>query len=294
MGAIGNIASKTASTATSAGNTAVKVTKNVGGFAASTAAAVATGTVEATQHQVLDIYDRAADAPQILVDCPTPEDRWYVAADGWPSSPAELPQSIGIDTQGYKPLKWKPPRKLCPTAIEVPTIFEMVESKQIGELRLEVLQCESLKKLLVGTVDPYALIVVEGFAAQTHMVRNSRNPRWGADVARAFRFPITCSYSSINVTINDKLADPVNPDNCLGRLRIDLGSVLSRTIYDCWYELLAPSADYNGKTSIGSVRLRYSVTWKGERYRLTHYFRPPPTYFVVPVCSLRVSNSASH
>ena len=121
------------------------------------------------------------------------------------------------------------------------------------------------QKLLVGTVDPYALIVVEGFAAQTHMVRNSRNPRWGADVARAFRFPITCSYSSINVTINDKLADPVNPDNCLGRLRIDLGSVLSRTIYDCWYELLAPSADYNGKTSIGSVRLRYSVTWKGGK-----------------------------
>ena len=100
MGAIGNIASKTASTATSAGNTAVKVTKNVGGFAASTAAAVATGAVEATQHQVLDIYDRAADAPQVLVDCPTPEDRWFVAADGWPASTAELPQSIGIDTPG--------------------------------------------------------------------------------------------------------------------------------------------------------------------------------------------------
>ena len=34
---------------------------------------------------------------------------------------------------------------------------------------MEVLQCESLKKLVLGVVDPYAVVVFEGFAGRTPM-----------------------------------------------------------------------------------------------------------------------------
>ena len=87
------------------------------------------------------------------------------------------------------------------------------------------------------------------------MSRNTRSPRWGVDSARAFKFPVTCPYSSVDVAINDSDADPFNPDDGLGRVCIDLSQFTARTIYDAWFALQYDNhSKTNGKK--GWVRLR--------------------------------------
>lgn len=119
--------------------------------------------------QILEIKDAVVArqaVPQLLIDAPTPEDRWFTPAAGWPAAPAELPAELSSDPKVYKSPPWKPPQAICPTAEQMPHIFEAAEQQAIGEVRVEVLQAEELPKLLVGVVDPYAVIVFEGFAGR--------------------------------------------------------------------------------------------------------------------------------
>lgn len=89
---------------------------------------------------------------------------------------------------------------------------------------------------MVGIVDPYALLVFEGSAARGSVVMNDRNPCWGAEAARAFRFPVSCPYSTCDISINDEDEGPF-PDDSVGRVSIDLSQLQGRTVYDAWYYL---------------------------------------------------------
>ena len=275
-------------------NVASQMGKEVKGLAAGTAA-LAAGAVEGVKDSMFEVYDAIVErenVPSELLEAPTPEDRWFDPKTGWPGSPAELPPAT-TKTSGskYKPHSWEAPPPLCPTARMAPELFERVAGQQIGEVRIEVLQCESLPKLLYGVVDPYALIVVEGFAGRTSMVRNNMNPSWGADEPRAFKFPIIYGFSTINIAINDQDAQPIMADATLGRVSIGLGQLLSRTTYDCWFGLQA-GGEGKPRISKGLVRLRFSVTWRDERLRIASYTRPPPKYFVVPFLKRKHMRSA--
>ena len=133
-----------------------------------------------------------AEATEECIAAPTPEDRWFTPERGWPSSPSsELPAAL--TSGGYRPKAWEPPPSLV-----APEYFGHV-SQAIGEVRVEVLQAERLPRLLhlvdLDIVDPYAVLVFEGFAARTSMIVNDSSPRWSAEVPRAFRFPVTVSSS---------------------------------------------------------------------------------------------------
>lgn len=131
---------------------------------------------------------------------------------------------------------------------------------------------------MVGVVDPYALVVFEGYAARTHMARNTREPRWGADVPRAFRFPIRCPYATCDIALLDSDADPFADDG-IGRVCLDLSLMQGRTTYDCWFAL---QYDHRMKArgKRGSVRLRFSVVWHSDRLRVLRYPRPAPSFAV--------------
>lgn len=114
------------------------------------------------------------------------------------------------------------------------------------------------------------------------MIRNSRGPSWGADQARAFRFPVTCPYSTFSIAVNDEDENPLSADDPLGRIVQCLTRMHDRTVYDCWFDL-----EWNmlqrARGRRGSIRLRYSIEWFSTRGRLLGYSEcfPPPT-FVVP------------
>ena len=204
------------------------------------------------------------EASDALVAAPTPEDRWFTPANGWPSEPSSARFDSLPLPSGFKASSWEPPPLLCLTASEAPHLFR--GGRAIGEVRIEVLEAEGLPRLLqLGAVDPYAIIVFESFAARTSGVRNDRSPRWGADAPRAFRFPIQCPYSSIDIAMNDEDIGAA-VDDSIGRICIDLSQVNGRTVYDEWFPLqycrLRREVGHRG-----SLRVRYSVLWYEDRMR---------------------------
>jgi hypothetical protein len=238
--------------------------------------------------------------PEALVEATTPEDRFFTPALGWQAAPAALdPEFIasacGIGKKAkYTPIAWRSPHHICPTEADVPLHFARSRLGAIGEVRVEVLQCDALPRLFpVGIVDPYALIVFEGFAACTHAHRNTRFPTWGVDSPRAVAFPVICPYSSVYVAINDSDANPFQADKPIGRVSIDLSQLKGRTVYDAWFAL---QFDQNAPQRLigrrGAVRLRFSVVWNHDRVRLLAYPQKPPT-FIVPIRSRKAMRSAS-
>ena len=121
LNAIGDVATKTVSTATAAASATASVvdasaaaaTKIGKGLAAGTAA-LAQGAVEGVQNSMLEVYDAVVErdnVPSELLEAPTPEDRWFDPVNGWPSAPAELPgpKSSTTTASKYKPHTWEPP-----------------------------------------------------------------------------------------------------------------------------------------------------------------------------------------
>ena len=249
-----------------------------------TARDAARGAIGGLRDTILEVKDsviKRQEAPDEFIEAPTPEDRWWTPREGWPKQPAAFPAEK--TPEGYKVKPWKAPPALIPTAAEAPHLFEGECLKTtlrapIGTLSVEVLQCEDLPKMMVGIADPYALLVFEGFAARTSTIRNDRTPVWGAEAPRAFRFPVTCPYSELNVAVNDE-DEGLLPDDALGRVIIDLSQICARTVFDCWYDL-EYSMIGRAKGRRGTIRLRYSVEWHDERLRLLEYPRPPPSYAV--------------
>ena len=96
----------------------------------------------------LGLIQGRPDTPQEMIDAPTPEDRWFTPQLGWPSSPAELSPALTAELPSdctFKAKRWTAPPALIPTAAEAPQLEAQHRSHgAIGEVRLEILQCEGL------------------------------------------------------------------------------------------------------------------------------------------------------
>ena len=243
--------------------------ETVGGGIFSGVRTAVTGVVGAVTDTVMDVGTLIvgeSDVDDSLVNAKTPEDRWFTPATGWPEAPT-----------GVK--KWKPPPSLVPNAEELPEHYADGDDI-IGELRLEVLQCDQIPQMMqLGRADPYVMVVFEKHAARTPTISNDRSPEWSKDVPRAFKFPITCPYSVIFVAVMD---DDTIKDDPIGRVMIELGTLRANTVYDCVFALqYGPFTKHSGKR--GLVRLRYSITFKSGRSRILHYLSWPPPAFLVPI-----------
>ena len=221
-------------------------------------------TIDDMAHDLVTAVIGSEIIPDAEVEAPTPEALWFSPLTGWPSA---IEQSDSWSEQM--------PPLLCPTAAELPSHFER---PVIGELKVEVLECDSLPQTMqLGRVDPYAAIVFEGNAARTSTMRNNRFPRWGRNSPRAFRFPVTCPYSIFYVCIND---EDRGSDDGLGRVVVSLTSLRAHTLYDTWFPLQFGTLKYHvGRR--GYVRLRFSLEFHSPRTRLLSYLKPHPS-FVVP------------
>ena len=266
----------------------------MGGLAAGVGRTAFGGLVDSVL-EVKDSVIARQEAPPELIEAPTPDDRWWTPEHGWPKEVADFPAEL--TPPGYKVQKWQPPPDLVPTKREAPHLFDgklfpQAARPVIGELRLEVLQCLDLPRLMVGIADPYVVVVCEGFAARVRTVRNDRSPCWGAEAPRAFRMSITCPYSTIGIAVNDEDEGPLNADDPLGRAVLDLSQLHGRTSYDAWYDL--QYGDTKRATgSRGRLRLRFSVVWRAERLRLLAYTELPPPTFAVSFNTRKFLTSSS-
>ena len=201
------------------------------------------------------------------VAAPTPKDRWFMPRLGWPHASA-----------GQGPAA--PPLLMPVDAALAPN-----ENEVIGYLEVEILEADQLPHTDLGVygTDPYALIVFEGFAIRTNHIDRTTHPRWSATNSwRAIRLPVLKAYSDLYVSIVDdddnvglkhSTLGNIDHDDSVGRVLIEIGTLVSGTTYDAWYQLsYNPIEPPTG--SRGSVRLRYTLHMKSERSRLLSYLSP--------------------
>ena len=90
-------------------------------------------------------------------------------------------------------------------------------SKELGKLRLEVLQCFGLPTTsLVKEVSAYAVAVMGSSAFQTDIIPNVANPMWLSKMRRACLFPVENMYSQLSIGIFDLEAAYAHPDTVIG------------------------------------------------------------------------------
>ena len=201
------------------------------------------------------------------VEDPTPSPNWFTPEAGWA-------RHLLQKQDGW----FEPPTNLIPTAKEAPLhLFDRADA--IGELRVEVLEAARLKNMdFLSRSDPYALILFESFAGRTNAWRGTSRPRWGPTCPRAFCFPIRSAYSKVYIGVKD--ADDRTADDNVGRVVLELASLIERTVYDCWLPLTCYNINRPGK--VGEIRLRYSVRFISDRRRLLRYVVPlsAPTFYI--------------
>ena len=78
-------------------------------------------------------------------DAPTPPDRWFTPGPGWPTSVENEPR----DAKGRKVAlwEWEPPRALVPAGARVNGMYQSLDDKCIGELKVEIIQARAFPHL---------------------------------------------------------------------------------------------------------------------------------------------------
>jgi hypothetical protein len=142
-----------------------------------------------------------------IVRAPTSPERWFTPRTGWPTA---------VTYAGGRP------ENLMPTPPNIPTEFFNPPEFAVGELRVELLETDGLPKmdqLPTQANDVYALLIFEESIARTATINNVNSPKWHAECARAFRFPIFAPQSLLHVAIFDSDDDEwINVIDKLGKV----------------------------------------------------------------------------
>mmetsp|Transcript_5729 Transcript_5729/g.10317 ORF Transcript_5729/g.10317 Transcript_5729/m.10317 type:complete len:902 (+) Transcript_5729:157-2862(+) len=145
---------------------------------------------------------------------------------------------------------------------------------EIGNLKVEVLQCIGLPKMdKYSLTDAYCFIVCGSSTFVSDVIPDNCNPCWLPMSRRACIIPIHNAYSQVHVGVFDYDGEKVQ-DDFVGRVVIDIPQLQSgfRSM-DVTLPLRECSRVYKRKR-LGSIRLRLQLNWTqhGERAALLSYF----------------------
>jgi len=143
---------------------------------------------------------------------------------------------------------------------------------EIGNLKVEVLQCIGLPKMdRVGLSDPYCFVVCGSNSFVTDVIPDNCNPCWLPPTRRACIMPIHNAYSQVYVGVFDYDGEKTS-DDFIGRVVVDIHQLPSGCTLSVTLPLRENSRVYN-ENRLGSIRLRLRLDWTGggERAALLSY-----------------------
>lgn len=142
--------------------------------------------------------------------------------------------------------------------------------KEIGSLKVEILQCLGLPKLnRTSDADAVVYLVCGEYSFSTDVIPNRQNPMWLRKSRRACDFPLFHGYASLYVGVFDY--EPKRPkDDFAGRVELNLSKLRPGSIYDVILPLRL-SAHVYSRRKRGAIRLRFSLNWQSERDALLSY-----------------------
>jgi hypothetical protein len=146
------------------------------------------------------------------------------------------------------------------------------KGKEIGQVRLEVMQCFGLPaSSMVREVAAYVIAVCGSNAFKTDSKPPEQNPMWLQRMRRACMFPIFHAYDKIYIGCFDSgLSDASQTSDFIGRVVIDV----SRLRAGCMYDITLPlrqSAQVFTKQRQGAIRIRMHLIWVSERSAVMSY-----------------------
>jgi C2 domain len=173
------------------------------------------------------------------------------------------------------PNRWMTDRELHAEVVKPSEIFHDLRrsdapQKEIGLLKVEILQCSGLPALdLASATDAVAYMVCGSYAFTSDVISNKLNPMWLPRSRRACIFPVFHAYARLYVGMFDD--DGVSEkDDFAGRVVIDIARFRPRSTYDVTLPLRLSGHVYS-RESRGCIRLRLSLEYHSERDALLSY-----------------------
>lgn len=144
------------------------------------------------------------------------------------------------------------------------------KQKEIGSLRVEVLQCLGLPKLnRTSDTDGVVYLVCGEYSFCTDVIPNRQNPMWLRKSRRACDFPLFHGYANLYVGVFGYEPRKAK-DDFAGRVQLNLSKLRPGSIYDIILPLRLSVHVYSRRKR-GAIRLRFCLTYASQRDAVLSY-----------------------